>query len=622
MKTAVKKPQKLQQKLYLYFLILPISILSFFAIFFYQYIDRILISREKTALAAVNEAMQQDVEDGISRLDDTSAGINYYNIKTNFFEDSSDLVLKNNEDLSGSIIALNGTSMKADQINIYALDGYGAEFGTITKNISIDPNYSVWFQQAIAARGAKLVGRPYLTRRYSLSGGKADWYVSVYRAAVNRNGRCVGVIETVRRCRILFQSLNASENKEADPVTCVFDEDGNLIYPYDAGDDMAADCREFFKLYREKKGDSGEFRMPSSGEKYTFTCSEGRDSGWTFLTVQKNSVILKPLRLFSATLLAMVGAALVATILMSKRLARSMIRPIKHLKHIVQRLNLSTLGKEKTADYRTPYEELDELYAEFEKMNRSLQASLKELEASRQLETRARAYALQAQMNPHFYYNSLSCISILAEDGMTDEAVRMCRSLSDIMRYITNGTEAIVPLREEIEYIRKYMYCMKIRYQDSLDYSIDIDEKLYEEQIPKLIIQPVVENAVKYGTDCLPPWKITIRSRSDADGWMIEVVDSGNGFPDDRLKEIRAKIASADINDRTLLDNLKIGGLGLVNVYLRWTMYCRKGSLFEIGNTEEGHHAYVRIGRKTDPGEKDTDGADGLKTEQSAENGL
>lgn len=597
-KSNVKKPQKLQKKLFLYFLILPVTILAFFAVFFYNYISRILIQREKTSLAAVNETMENDVESILSDLDNISVEINYYNRKQNFFEDEGDLVLLSNPDLTESIITLNGTKMKADQINIYALNGYGAEIGTITKNVTIDPEDNSWFQKAVNLKGIKIVGEPYNTRRYSSGGRGADWYLSVYRAALDQDGRCVGVIETVRRCAVLFRSLRAGSTDADGSLTCVYDEEGDLIYPYEEEDETLEKCREYFRLFYDTRDSSGEFTESESGEKYTFISSRGSGSGWTYLTVQKNSVILHPLHLFVKLLLCMVVAALAATILLSRRLAKSMITPIKHLKHIVQRLNLDTLGKEKTTDYQTPYEELDELYVEFEKMNRSLQKSLKELEASRQLETRARALALQAQMNPHFYYNTLSCISILAEDGMTDEVSRMCGSLSDIMRYITNSQATIVPLSEEIDYIRKYMYCMKIRYQDSLNYTIDIDEELYAEQIPKLTVQPLVENALKYGTDCIPPWTITVRGKKNEEGWILEVADSGNGFSEEKLAELRQKLADADISDGSMLDNLHIGGLGILNVYLRWAMYCKGSEIFEIGNTAEGHHAYVRIGRR------------------------
>ena len=74
----------------------------------------------------------------------------------------------------------------------------------------------------------------------------------------------------------------------------------------------------------------------------------------------------------------------------------------------------------------------------------------------------------------------------------------MCRNLSRIMRYITNTTETTVTLKDELDYVQKYLYCMKVRYQSSLNYSIHVDESLLSQPVPKLIIQPIVENAMEH----------------------------------------------------------------------------------------------------------------------------
>ena len=131
--------------------------------------------------------------------------------------------------------------------------------------------------------------------------------------------------------------------------------------------------------------------------------------------------------------------------------------------------------------------------------------SLNELIDSRQQELKSRTLALQSQTNPHFYYNTLSCIIVLAENRKNDEVVTLCKNLTQIMRYITDHSSQSVPLREEMEYVEKYLYCMKVRYQSSLNCNLSIDERLLDLSVPKLIIQPLVENAIKYGTDCIPP---------------------------------------------------------------------------------------------------------------------
>ena len=175
------------------------------------------------------------------------------------------------------------------------------------------------------------------------------------------------------------------------------------------------------------------------------------------------------------------------------------------------------------------------------------------------------------------------------------------------MRYITNTTETTVTLKDELDYVQKYLYCMKVRYQSSLNYSIHVDESLLSQPVPKLIIQPIVENAIRYGSNCAPPWNISITSVVTKGSWQIEVTDSGPGFTEEAKERITANIMKAIQNPG--LPELKINGLGTINVYLRWKIFCKGDIIFRYGNTAEGH-GIVSIGRyfsKTDKSADETD---------------
>ena len=163
-----------------------------------------------------------------------------------------------------------------------------------------------------------------------------------------------------------------------------------------------------------------------------------------------------------------------------------------------------------------------------------------------------------------------------------------------IMRYITNTGITTVTLKEELDYVQKYLYCMKVRYQSSLNYSIQVDDNLMAEQIPKLIIQPLVENAIKYGTNCAPPWSIAVTSTVTDNSWQINITDTGPGFTGEALEKISSNLQKADQNP--VLPELKINGLGTVNVYLRWKIFCHNNIIFTYGNTADGH-GIVSIGR-------------------------
>ena len=193
--------------------------------------------------------------------------------------------------------------------------------------------------------------------------------------------------------------------------------------------------------------------------------------------------------------------------------------------------------------------------------------------------------ALQSQINPHFYYNSLASIIVLAESNLSEDVVTLCRNLSSMMRYITKDTQSMVTVREEIEYIQKYLYCMKIRYQTSLIYEIRIEPPILELRIPKLIIQPLVENAIKYGTNCDPPWKITILGTMNDDFWRIDVMDSGPGFSEETIGLLEQKIQ--DSGKGAGIPEVGNDGHGLAHVYARWRLHSENAPDFFVGNQRE-----------------------------------
>jgi len=112
--------------------------------------------------------------------------------------------------------------------------------------------------------------------------------------------------------------------------------------------------------------------------------------------------------------------------------------------------------------------------------------------------------------------------------------------------------------------------------------------------VPKLIIQPLVENCIKYGLNTEPPWKIRITGRLLSENWVVSVTDSGSGFAPEKLDEIRHKLSNSDINS-TNLPEVSHGGMGLVNIYIRMKLYYGDSTIFDLKNVPEGG-AVITIG--------------------------
>ena len=150
---------------------------------------------------------------------------------------------------------------------------------------------------------------------------------------------------------------------------------------------------------------------------------------------------------------------------------------------------------------------------------------------------------------------------------MDDEIVVMCQSMANLLRYISADSEQLVPLNTELSYTENYLTCMIICYQEDLTYSIEVHEEMREVKIPKLCIQLLVENAIKFSTTIKSPWHIKIKGFIQDGCSYISVIDNGPGFDPQTVRDIEDKIRQID--ESALLPSLEIKGMGLMNIYIR-----------------------------------------------------
>lgn len=593
---------KFQRALFFTYILISSLVLMIFAIFFYQYMSKLLIERELSSLSTLNASFVSQTDAVIKDIDLTSANINYSSLMQNKLNEDYELDLSYDvlSELADLFVTINGSDIKADQINFYSLEGKLARVGMVTSMTTVHTDELSWFHNTLLLGGKKMISLPYCTDIYSKSAKYSEWFISLYRAYSNQYGQIVGAIETVKRCKSVFKSIISYQKRtKADSASVyVFDEEGVLLYPYDWDTEQKETAQIYYTRVRQLNPSIAgtESLLNHNTQTKEYFCYEHSDyTNWTYISVQPKNVILRPLhRLIYLTLFAFF-ILLAAAVYLSYHFSGILIRPVRHLKHIIQRIELNTLGEERTDNYNTTFVELEELYQAFQKMNDKLKVSMNNLLESKQQEFKAMNLALQSQANPHFYYNTLSSIIVLSENNQNEDVIRLCRNLTQIMRYITDGQTTVTTIREEIEYVRKYLYCIKIRYQSSLNYTLDIAPEILDIPVPKLLIQPLIENAIKYGTDCTPPWTLTITGKKYHDRWQIEIVDSGNGFSEEALQRISKNIAEASENSG--MPKLHINGLGIVNVYLRWKFYAKESMFFEYGNTPDGHGFYS-IGQK------------------------
>lgn len=581
-----KKSTPMQTRIFFAYLLVVAVILIAFSIFFYSYVSKKLTHSEMEALNEMNSTIQLQVEAAIQGMDTVSSNINYSSLIKEKLD--SDFSLSMTPDslnaLSNLFSTINGTDIRADQINLYDLEGNEVSYGLLTRSAKVDLQNLPWIDEVLNLGGSKLLSTPQYSERMM---NFYNWSLSLYRTFVNPYGRTIGVVETSKSCKSIFQVIFKYKRQSKQPADVyIFNHDGQLVYPYDLKQEETLPYTRYFDATSSQENNL-TLTDKDTGLTELLNYSYSAYTGWTYILVQPESVILQPIHTMVKLLLIVAGLLMLAAVFLSYTMSRKLVRPIKHLKHIIQDMEIGTLGEEEDTSYQLVIQEMEELYQAFYKMSQRLKNSMNELVESRQQEVKSRSLALQSQMNPHFYYNSLSSIIVLAEGEQSDQIITMCRNLTQIMRYITDSSSMTIELRQEVDYVERYLYCMKVRYQSSLNYNVDVEEALLDTPVPKLLLQPLVENALKYGVNTLPPWNISVVGRTYEDRWQIDIIDSGPGFSEEAIQKINSRIEIA--LSKPGMPEMHIDGMGLLNIYLRWRIYCGERMLFTIGNTEEGH---------------------------------
>lgn len=266
---------------------------------------------------------------------------------------------------------------------------------------------------------------------------------------------------------------------------------------------------------------------------------------------------------------------IVCLMIYAMRCSRNITDPISSLCGDVKRIGGGDFSV-RTADVQSL--EISMLSDGIEMMERRILSLMERVK-----EEQASLYAkelqlLQAQINPHFLYNTLDTIVWLAEAKKTSEVVDMVKSLSTFFRTTLSKGCDIVTVRDVIEHVKSYLEIQQVRYSDVMSYSIDIDESLYGCAVPKLTLQPLVENALYHGIkNKRGGGHIGISGRIDGELLILTVSDTGAGMTPERLDELRAS-----------LDDVQSVGFGVKNVSERIKLYFGREYGLEFESVDGG----------------------------------
>ena len=272
-------------------------------------------------------------------------------------------------------------------------------------------------------------------------------------------------------------------------------------------------------------------------------------------------------------------AVLLLIVFISHYIPLSISRPITELVEVTQQVSQGNLQVRSHVNTGVEAKQLSEsLNTMIDKINELLEQVKKEQIRIRKAEFEL----LQAQINPHFLYNTLDTIIWLAESDEQKQVVHMVESLSDFFRTSLNQGKDIISIKEEIQHVRSYLEIQQMRYQDILEYEINVPEEFYQNTIPKITVQPLVENALYHGIkNKRGKGKITVRGYREGSFFILEVQDNGIGMQPERLEQVRNALVHKQFVESKVY--------GLYNVNERIRLNCGEEYGLRISSTyQEG----------------------------------
>jgi two-component system sensor histidine kinase YesM len=374
----------------------------------------------------------------------------------------------------------------------------------------------------------------------------------------------------------------------------VMNENGKQIYP--SSINPSADY--YYKNTQNSNNkDTFILKNPKDGKNVLVCRYFSQETQWTIMQVTPQKDVMNPVYFIQALMISGAILLLIMTTFIVYFITKSLTTPIKKLRKSLLEVSIDTPTLD--LNFQGNNNEIVMLNMAFNKTIQRLHESMQIAIDAYSKEVEAHYLALQSQMNPHFLYNSLMAISAVAQECNDQTTVNMCTMLSQMLRYTASYNKATVSLSEEIKNAENYLMMLKYRHENNLHYKFNHDEGFENIQVPKLILQPLIENCFSHGfSNIKPPYDIIVTVSIQNNLWKVSICDNGAGFSEESITNIFSQIDkyNESIMNHSYKDKLDFGGLAILNIYVRLKIFYKEDTFFNIANLSDG--AVITIGGK------------------------
>ena len=455
-------------------------------------------------------------------------------------------------------------------------------------NPDLDIHTQEWYTNALEGSASSYLSSSHVQHIIS---GERPWVITLSRGIRNKSSKSENQKEGVFFIDLNYSAISELCNQSMvgnQGYAFILDADGNIVYH-----------PQQQQLYNELQTENISLIMGTdkdtvlsgkgSAEKL-YSISRSEKTGWTVVDcVRVEELLRKSNKAQSLYVLVAMGLMIVA-LFFSRFISRSITQPIQQLCDSMARVKEGDFSvSDVVVDSKN---EIGSLTKSFNVMTHRIQdlmeQNIREQEAKRKSELKA----LQSQINPHFLYNTLDSIIWMAEGKKNEEVVLMTASLARLLRQSISNEDEVVSIGQEVEYARGYLTIQKMRYKDKMEFQIDVDPSILHIPLIKLVLQPVIENAIYHGLKYKESKGLLMvkgfRKNGNA---VLQVIDNGVGMDQETLDHIYEKHKV----------NYQSNGVGIYNVQKRLQLYY--GS--EYGITYESEKGVGTTATITIPGNQE-----------------
>lgn len=503
-------------------------------------------------------------------LDILSSGINMYYISSNFYR-----VIIFNE--FGDVTSSTNT---------------GSKITNKARNVS----KISWLDEAADAHGKPILVAPHM------DGWGIRTSEEVFSLARKVQGGDFGYIEVqydTEKLKDIF------EIPDSDIKVVAFFPDGQILYQSEGLTDNLINYMEENPKVTEM--DSGT--VSDDGRVWASAAEKSGNYGIRVVALEEKQELLAGMREALMIALGMAVGCFVISMGLVIFISGKLSRPLTALKDQMENTGIENMDAELVVPDTD--DEVQAVGIAYQNLMRRLNESIVKEKRMSLLQLQAQFDTLQAQVNPHFLYNVLNVISSRGVMDGDEEICEICGCLAAMLRYSTNTKERYATVEKELEYLDRYIFLLKSRYEHRLEVNVQCEESVKKETLPKIVLQQLVENSVQHGyQNSKNIMKIQVHGWRDETGWYFEVRDNGQGATEEVRKELEDKMRKIQerIMSRGSSIEMEIGGMGLANTYARMFLLYNGKAVFRIKNLDEGLSVIIGVSEKEDGADVPGDG--------------